>query len=355
MRVRAYPRLERLLSRLYRLPGGWRLLTRHLPSVHAHLSRDPLAPGLTGAIIAQRPDLVMTTAVPSSACLHTYWARFREPFKVAVLPACPTEWWERDHRGIASGCEWALVRDADMVFAHTPGEAAYFETRGVPPERIGLMGAGTDEMQRAGVLAGAANPLRSAESPTIGFVARLVPGKGLDVLLKAMPEIWKRLPKTRLLVAGPDGAGTARILAEHRHVLQEAGERIRLLGACDDATKSRLLDACDVFALPSAIESFGIVYVEAWAHRKPVIGCRTTAMLTLIRDGVEGSLVPYGDPRALASAVVAMLENRDRAAEMGRAGYRKVAREYTWGAVGARVAEAYARMIVGHVPERARA
>jgi glycogen synthase len=354
VRVRAYPRVERFLSQLYRLPGGWRLLTRHLPAIHAHLSRDPLAPGVTRAIMAFSPDLVLTTAVPSSACAHTYWARLRKPFKVAVLPACPTEWWDRDYRGISSGVEWALVRDAEMVFAHTAGEAAYFERRGIPGERIALMGAGTDEMHVAAALPGSGNPLRSRENPTIAFVGRLVPGKGLDVLLKAMPAIWGRLPKMRLLVAGPDGAGTARILAEHRHVLQEAGTRVQLLGACDDRTKSQLLDACDVLALPSSIESFGIVFIEAWAHRKPVIGCRTTAMSTLIGDGVDGLLVPYGDSGALAEAIVQTLTDTERAAAMGRAGYAKVTREYTWAAVGRRVAAAYVRM-VGRAPVRARA
>jgi glycosyltransferase involved in cell wall biosynthesis len=354
VRVRAYPRVERLLSRLYRLPGGWRLLTRGFPALHAHLSRDPLAPGLTQAIVALRPDLVMTTAVPSSACVHTYWARPRRPFKVAVLAACPIEWWEHDYRGISSGVEWALVRDAEMVFAHTTAEAAYYESRGIPPQRIGLMGAGTDEMRAAAALADSANPLRSPESPTIGFVARLVPGKGLDVLLKAMPEIWARLPGARLLVAGPDGPGAGRILAEHRHVLHEGGERIQLLGACDDRTKSQLLDACDVFALPSLIESFGIVYIEAWAHRKPVIGCRTAAMSTLIDDGVDGILVPHGEPRALAGAVLGLLADAERAARMGRVGFAKVMRDYTWEAVGARVTAAYVRMI-GQVPARVRA
>ena len=87
--------------------------------------------------------------------------------------------------------------------------------------------------------------------------------------------------------------------------------------------KAWLYNACDVFVYPSAWESFGIAYLEAWAAGKPVIGCRRGAIPWVINSGVDGLLVDYGDIDNLAGAILLLVENREWADSLGKAGHIK--------------------------------
>ena len=90
------------------------------------------------------------------------------------------------------------------------------------------------------------------------------------------------------------------------------------------------VNACDVFVYPSAWESFGIAYLEAWAAGKPVIGCRRGAVPWVINSGEDGLLVDYGDNDNLAGAILLLVENREWADNLGRTGQIKTMKRYTW-------------------------
>lgn len=225
------------------------------------------------------------------------------------------------------------------------------ESCGISKDRISVIGVGTDELAAADRKSKGANPLRSSDGPIVAFVSRLVSGKGLDVLLQAMPVVWGELPSTTFLIAGPSGEGSDEILRQHRAILQQGGRRVRFLGYVGGAMKSAVYDVCDVFTLPSETESFGIVYIEAWAYGKPVIGCPLKSTARLISDGVDGLLVPFGDSLSLANAIIHLLKNPQLAISMGEAGRAKVRRSYTWDVVGAKVVSAYARLLGGPEPK----
>jgi glycosyltransferase involved in cell wall biosynthesis len=107
-------------------------------------------------------------------------------------------------------------------------------------------------------------------------------------------------------------------------------ERVRVLGPVDETEKRDLLAAADLVAMPSRTDSFGLVYLEAWLYRKPVIGARAWGVGDVIEDGVDGLLVPFDDPDALAEAISGLLANPERCAEMGARGEAKVYRLHTW-------------------------
>ena len=94
--------------------------------------------------------------------------------------------------------------------------------------------------------------------------------------------------------------------------------------------KWSLLAAADVVALPSRTESFGIVFLEAWLCRKPVIGARAGAIPDVVQHGEDGVLVEFGDVPGLADALRMLLTDPARAAQLGLQGYRKVQQCYTW-------------------------
>ena len=108
---------------------------------------------------------------------------------------------------------------------------------------------------------------------------------------------------------------------------------VRRMGPVHGQLKQDMLAATDLFALPSRIDSFGIVYLEAWAYRVPVIGCRAGGVPDVIDDGQDGALVDYGDVGALSSAIETLLSDPDRRHTMGEQGRAKVEARYTWGRI----------------------
>jgi glycosyltransferase involved in cell wall biosynthesis len=91
-------------------------------------------------------------------------------------------------------------------------------------------------------------------------------------------------------------------------------------GFVPEEEKQRLFARCDIFALPSRVESFGLVYGEAWKHGKPVIGADIPAARDVIRHNVDGLLSPFGDVDALTSALRRLASDADLRRRLGKAG-----------------------------------
>ncbi len=117
----------------------------------------------------------------------------------------------------------------------------------------------------------------------------------------------------------------------------------RWLGEVDRQDLLDAYDACDIFLLPSENESFGMVFLEAWARRKPVIGNRSCGPVScLIDDGANGYLC--STPPEIAARIAQLLANPALAAGLGEAGYNKVATRYTWDAIARMVHDLYIRL-----------
>ena len=129
----------------------------------------------------------------------------------------------------------------------------------------------------------------------IAFVGQAVDRKGLPVLLRAFEALRDHVPATLTIVgAGPEDVTP--VLADARG--------ITALGKVDDATKVAVLRSSDVLCAPSlGGESFGMVLTEAFAAGTPVVASRIAGYQDVVRDGVDGVLVPRGDATALAEAL----------------------------------------------------
>ena len=108
--------------------------------------------------------------------------------------------------------------------------------------------------------------------------------------------------------------------------------------------KSAALDACDVFAMPSIHETFGIGYLEAWLHERPVVGGDIPPLREVIAHGIDGFCVRQ---RAddVSGAIVRLLDDPVARASMGRAGAAKLDQRWSWDRVMDRVEDAYARAL----------
>jgi glycosyltransferase involved in cell wall biosynthesis len=114
-----------------------------------------------------------------------------------------------------------------------------------------------------------------------------------------------------------------------------------LLGVISPDEKRDLLAAADIVALPSRTESFGIVFLEAWASRKPVIGACAGAVPDLVRDGETGLLTPFGNVDALAVAIGRLLADDELARSLAERGHSLAVGRYSWAAVYDRYRRAF--------------
>jgi phosphatidylinositol alpha-mannosyltransferase len=178
-------------------------------------------------------------------------------------------------------------------------------------------------------------PDHRSERPTILFVGRFYPRKGLPILLSALPRIASRVPRLRVLVVGGGPLGPwVRFLA------RTAPCEVRFLGEVDAAELPRAYRTADVFVAPSTgQESFGIVHLEAMASGVPIIASDIEGYREILDSGREALLFRNRDPVALADAVIRVLSDPLLARSMGLAGREKAIR-FSWAAI-ARNLEAF--------------
>jgi glycosyltransferase involved in cell wall biosynthesis/SAM-dependent methyltransferase len=153
-------------------------------------------------------------------------------------------------------------------------------------------------------------------TPVVSFVGTLSNAKGVLSLVDAAPLVLQRFPEVKFALAGADGS--AGELLERRLREEPAGRAFRPLGFRKDATD--VIASSDVLVLPSLADSMPLVVLEAMLAGKPVVATRSGGAAEMVLDGETGFLVPVDDPPALARAVVALLEDPERMAAMGRRG-----------------------------------
>ncbi|MCB5182622.1 glycosyltransferase family 4 protein [Streptomyces antimicrobicus] len=172
---------------------------------------------------------------------------------------------------------------------------------------------------------------------TLGFIGRIdEPRKGLPVLMAAFPRIVEACPDVRLLVAGrgDEEEAVAGLPAELR-------SKVEFLGMVSDEDKARLLRSVDVYVAPNTGgESFGIILVEALSAGAAVLASDLDAFAQVLDHGGAGDLFANEDPRALAAAAVALLQDPDRRARLSAAGSAHV-RRFDWSTVGADILAVY--------------
>ena len=98
----------------------------------------------------------------------------------------------------------------------------------------------------------------------------------------------------------------------------------------EEEDKNDAIEGCEVFVMPSKSDSFGLVYVESWLYKKPVIAAYCRGVMEVIDEGINGFLVPFGDYEMIAGYILKLLHNKELAQNMGAQGYRKAQNNYLW-------------------------
>ncbi|QAU35404.1 glycosyltransferase [Janthinobacterium sp. 17J80-10] len=197
----------------------------------------------------------------------------------------------------------------------------------MPPNRISLIqnGVDTDRFTPGPPVADLIARHNLLGKKIILTVGRLVPRKGVDKAIMAMSEVRKKIPEVHYLVVG-DGdyrAELVHLIAEHR-----LSDCITLVGKVSDDELVNYLRTCDIFLMPNRTmpdgdtEGFGLVFREANACRKPVIGGRAGGAVEAVIDGKTGMLVNGTDPQEIAGAIIKLFSDPRLVSAMSDYGYR---------------------------------
>ena len=220
-----------------------------------------------------------------------------------------------------------LMRAADRVLVQTPTEAAAVSELGVPAERVVLQGLGVDSAECTG---GNRSTARTRwgigpDDVLVGHLANLSREKGTVDLLLAAAEVRRAGLPVRVVLAGPRMPSFDRF----RRASGPADWVVET-GPLNDAERRDFYAAIDVFALPSRSDSFGLVFLEAWANGVPVIGYRAGGVVDVVRQQQDGLLVPCGHIDKLSAAVRRLVNDAGERADWGRAGRERLSRDFRW-------------------------
>jgi glycosyltransferase involved in cell wall biosynthesis len=167
----------------------------------------------------------------------------------------------------------------------------------------------------------------SFDPPRIFFLGRLVPEKGLDWALSALPAVFRRFPNARFIVAG-DGPDSEKLKAQT--VSLSLAPWVEFLGAVSPESVPSLLNDATLVVMPSRIEGFGLVALEAAMMGRPVVAARIGGLPEVVVDGQTGLLVEQCDIDSLAQAILRLLGDRELARQFGEAARRRALEVFDW-------------------------
>jgi len=239
----------------------------------------------------------------------------------------------------------ATLRRADRVLAVSQFTANLVAQAGIPPNRIEIIHPGCDTNRFRPLPPSDELKTRllgnRAGDRVIVTVGNLVQRKGQDMVIRSLPLIRQSNPEITYLIVGD---GPYRPELEKLAGAMGVKDRVIFAGrvAADDLPDIYALS--DVFVMPSRerldsddVEGFGLVFLEASACAKPVVGSWSGGVPDAVVDGVTGLLVNPQDPEEIAKALSRLLLERDFAIQLGRQGRSRVVSEFNWAYVADRV------------------
>jgi glycosyltransferase involved in cell wall biosynthesis len=310
--------------RLYRSPAMGRALETGVTEFQVvHLHSVFLWPTLAAAraahkarvpyVVAPRGMLVGELIERKSKVLKTLWIRLFERANLAVAAA---------------------------IHVTSELERAELENLGIPVARVAVIANGIDVPE---LTEGSTGPA-AAPMPYILSLGRINWKKGLDRLVAAM----RYVPDAELLIAGNDEENyQPRLEAMVRDLGLAA--RVRFLGAVQDTKKWSLMRSASIFAMPSYSENFGIAALEAMACGCPVVVTPEVGLAGAI-ERVGAGVAVSGEPGQFGAALAALMSDPIRRAQMGAAGTKLAAQEFSW----ARIAEQTERLYERCLEEQAK-
>ena len=224
-----------------------------------------------------------------------------------------------------------LLAESAAVVVQTHLEADAVAAWGIARSNILVLGMGVDH---ANVTGGDAMGFRSKhaipfDAKTIGHLATLDPNKGSTDLVLAVEKLnMSHINEPIILImAGPSSPEFEGFV---RGLSPETKAWLRLLGPLASEDRADFYAAIDIFSMPSRTDSYGIVFLEAWANSKPVVAARAGGVAEVIHDELDGLLVPFGDLDRLSHSLNRLIIDESFSCRLGRSGFNRVSVGHSW-------------------------
>jgi phosphatidylinositol alpha-1,6-mannosyltransferase len=296
---------------------------------------------ITEIMFRERPKIVQLATV-GEGYLGLWLKRwFGLPFVVyahgnEILAALHNDYWLKPK---------LALKEAACILANSQFTASLVERVGVDSDNIEIVhpGCNVDRFRPRQSRIELRQRLlgRRYNTHVILTVGGLVARKGHDIVIRSLPYVRQRIPDITYLIVGE---GPYRIELEKLAAAIGVRDRVVFAGEVSDADLPDVYALSEVFAMPSrelleecVVEGFGIVFLEANACGKPVVGGRSGGIPDAIADGVNGFLVDPTDPKHIADVLIRLVEDRELAARMGAEGRKRVIREFNSGRIGEQV------------------
>ena len=259
---------------------------------------------------------------------------------------------------MSRGVKWAFGR-ADALVGVSRYSAETFVAAGYAAERVHAV-LNAIELSRwdptIDPAVGRASLGVPAGAPFIVSIARIFPAKGQEELLQSLALVKRQFGDVRLAIVGadfPEGNGETLRLQD---CARKLGIEDNVIFPGQRSDVAALLAACDVFALPSIWEPFGLVFAEAMAMKRPVVALSNGGTPEVVEHEKCGLLSPAGDIDALAANLLRLLRDPALRRRFGEYGRERVIDHFTPSRMAADVAELYARLLASSAgtPERVR-
>jgi glycosyltransferase involved in cell wall biosynthesis len=213
---------------------------------------------------------------------------------------------------------YRLLRDASRVIALSRVEAEQYRSVGVPEEKIEVIPNGIELSEYADL------PPKGCfrekfgikeEEKIVLYLGRIHRIKGLDILVEAFAKVIEDFDDVRLVIVGPDDGYLSKLKALINAL--SINDNVLILGPMYGDDKLEAYVDADVYVLPSRYETFPMSLLEAYACGKPVIASRVGGLTDIVVEGITGLLVETRDVRKLTRSMLSLLNDDDRAKEMG--------------------------------------
>jgi len=169
-------------------------------------------------------------------------------------------------------------------------------------------------------------------------VGYLIERKGHRYVLEALAGLVEEFPGLKYLIIG-DGVEESSLKKQAEELALK--NHVMFLGRKSSAEVKKYMAMCDVFVLPSWKEAFGVVYLEAMALGKPVIGCRGEGIEDFVSHGENGMLVSPRNPEELYQVLRELMEDQEKADRIGKKGQETVLGGYTWADTARQLQDVY--------------
>jgi len=288
-------------------------------------------------ILKFKPDLIIAGPLPTTIVLYASFLKKITNSKLLINASFHSTDKDFQQKPLIN-----TLKKADYLWTLTQSETDYFINNfNIDHQKIILAGNGVDVkflLNKKEILP---RPVKGGVRGrfNILFIGSLAAHKRVDLLIKSFSTIYNLRSNISLTIAGQKTLYYPQIENLVKSLKPETKTKIKFIFDFKSKDLAKIIDNCSVLILPSVQESFGLVVIEAWARQKPVICANIPALKELVTKSNGGLLFNIDDQNDLTNQIQFILDNPQKAQQMGQNGYNYVKNNYTWKKVGQKICQ----------------